>query len=100
MLIEIPIERCRAAVSIAALSLSLCSCGGGEDDSGTSSGTASGPRPSADLQSATITYLVAGTASRASLTYSTAHGGTAQQTVTLPWSINYPMKKGDFGLST
>ena len=74
----------RRVLSIVVLA-GLTACGGG-------SGV--GTQPS---QSASVEYLVTGTATRASMTYATANGGTAQQADrTLPWSFTTVMNRGDF----
>lgn len=62
--------------------LSLSACGG------------SATKPS---QSVKVEYFVTGSASRASMTYATAGGGTAQQADrALPWSFNTTMATGDY----
>lgn len=67
-------------VLVAAL---VTSCGGGSSN-----------EPS---RFARVDYLVTGTATRASMTYATAGGGTAQQADrALPWSFDTVMSPGDF----
>ena len=44
-----------------------------------------------------VEYRVTGTATRASMTYATSGGGTAQQADrTLPWSFDTTMSRGEF----
>ena len=74
----------------------LTSCGGGGDAENTNGNGASGQQPGSGAASATVTYAVSGTTNKASLTYSNSQDGTVQQTVSLPWSIQYTMKAGDF----
>jgi hypothetical protein len=61
----------------------LGACGGG-----------SSPTPS---RFARVDYLVTGTATRASMTYATSNGGTAQQADRpLPWAFDTVLNQGDF----
>jgi len=63
--------------------LAATACGGG-----------SSTKPS---QFAKVEYLVTGSAVRASMTYETASGGTAQQgDRALPWSFDTTMSPGNF----
>lgn len=45
---------------------------------------------------AAVRYVVSGSAGRASLTYTNSQGGTSQEKVSLPWSIEYSMRPRDF----
>ena len=74
----------------------LASCGGGGDAENANGNGTSGQKPGSGTASAIVTYAVSGSTNKASLTYSNSQGGTAQQTVSLPWSTQYTMKAGDF----
>ncbi|HNT76392.1 MAG TPA: hypothetical protein PKH77_15360, partial [Anaerolineae bacterium] len=43
-----------------------------------------------------VTYKITGTASRASLTYQNAQGGTEQTVVSIPWKESLIVESGDF----
>jgi hypothetical protein len=58
---------------------------------------ACGSSPTEPSPQAFVVYNVTGTATRASMTYATSGGGTAQQgDRALPWSFNWMAKRGDF----
>jgi hypothetical protein len=54
------------------------------------------PKPKSDLR--TITYRIAGTASSADLTYSTASGQEQQTDAHIPWKKTFRVKRGDFAM--
>ena len=89
-----------AIISFSLLAL-LAGCGGdciapGGCNNGTAAtgGTNTTQPPSSGTY--TVLYVVSGTATQASLTYSNSQGGTAQETVNLPWQRQFSMIKGDF----
>ncbi len=75
----------------ATLSLFVVACGGGDTSSNGNGGQQQPP-----AGSYLVTYSVSGSTKSASLTYANSQGGTAQETVSVPWSKQYTFKKGDF----
>ena len=87
-----PFTRAAAGLALAL----LASCGGGGDSGGTQDNGAIGPPPGSGATTAVVAYTVSGSTNSASLTYANSQGGTVQQTVAVPWSIQYTMRAGDF----
>jgi hypothetical protein len=96
------LKRLFSTASLAVMPFLFSACGGdclapGGCNSGASNnGSTLAPAPASATGTYTVLYVVSGSAKQASLTYNNSQGGTAQQTVNLPWQTQFTMKKGDF----